>query len=47
MQHHAYGGVLLGIAALGLLAFGFFQIIEATARRAAAVKSDARNDLPR
>jgi hypothetical protein len=38
MQHHAFGGVLLGIAALGLLAFGFFEIIEATARRAAAVK---------
>ena len=38
MQHHAYGGVLLGIAAMGLLAFGFFEIIEATARRAAAVK---------
>lgn len=38
MQHQAYGGVLLGIAALGLLAFGFFEIIEASARRAAAVK---------
>ena len=38
MQHHAYGGVLLGVAAIGLLAFGFFEIIEATARRAAAVK---------
>ena len=38
MQHHAYGDVLLGIAAIGLLAFGFFEIIEATARRAAAVK---------
>jgi len=38
MQHYAYGGVLLGVAALGLLAFGFFEIIEATARRAAAVK---------
>jgi hypothetical protein len=38
MQHHAYGGVLLGIAAIGLLAFGFFEIIEATVRRAAAVK---------
>jgi Domain of Unknown Function (DUF1206) len=38
VQHHAYGSVLLGIAAIGLLAFGFFQIIEATARRAAAVK---------
>jgi Domain of Unknown Function (DUF1206) len=38
MQHHAYGGVLLGVAAIGLLAFGFFEIIEATARRAAAVR---------
>jgi hypothetical protein len=37
MQHQAYGGVLLGIAALGLLAFGFFEIIEATTRHAAAV----------
>jgi len=51
MQHQAYGGVLLGIAALGLLAFGFFEIIEATARRAAAVKPagprpDQLRDLP-
>ena len=38
MQHHAYGGVLLGIAAIGFLAFGFFEIIESTARRAGAVK---------
>jgi hypothetical protein len=41
MQHQAYGGVLLGIAALGLLAFGFFEIIEAAARRAGAVKPTA------
>jgi hypothetical protein len=40
MQNQAYGGVLLGVAALGLLAFGFFQIIESTARRAGAVKPD-------
>jgi Domain of Unknown Function (DUF1206) len=40
MQQPAYGGVLLGIAALGLLAFGLFEIIEAVARRAAAVKPD-------
>lgn len=40
MQHQAHGGVLLGIAALGLLAFGFFEIIEAAARRPAAVKPD-------
>ena len=44
MQYHAYGGVLLGIAAIGLLAFGFFEIIEATARRAAAVKLGPRPD---
>jgi hypothetical protein len=36
MQAQAYGGVMLGIAALGLLAFGFFEIIEAAAHRAAA-----------
>jgi len=34
MQAQAYGGVLLTIAALGLLAFGFFEIAEATARHA-------------
>ena len=35
MQHQSYGGdVLLGIAALGLLAFGLFEIIEAAVRRA-------------
>jgi Domain of Unknown Function (DUF1206) len=34
MQNQSYGGVLLGIAALGLLAFGCFEIIEAAARRA-------------
>ena len=41
VQHQAYGSVLLGIAALGLLAFGFFEIIEAMARRAVAVKPAA------
>jgi Domain of Unknown Function (DUF1206) len=40
MQQQAHGGVLLGVAALGLLAFGFFEIIEAAARRAIAVKPD-------
>lgn len=40
MQNQAHGGLLLGIAALGLLAFGFFEIIEAAARRAAAVKPE-------
>jgi len=38
MQHQSYGAVLLGIAALGLLAFGFFEIIEAAARRTPAPK---------
>lgn len=36
IQQQAYGGVLVAIAALGLLAFGFFQIIEAAARRTGA-----------
>jgi hypothetical protein len=40
MQQQAHGGILLGIAALGLLAFGFFEIIEAATRRAVAVKPD-------
>ena len=39
MQHQANGGVLLGIAAVGLLAFGFFEIIAAATRHAAAVTS--------
>jgi hypothetical protein len=51
MQHQAHGGVLLGIAALGLLAFGLFEIIEAAARRAHAVrplapKPSQLDDLP-
>jgi hypothetical protein len=51
MQEQVYGGVLLGIAALGLLAFGFFELIEATARRATAVmpqgpRPSQRRDLP-
>jgi hypothetical protein len=40
VQYQAHGGVLLGVAALGLLAFGFFEIIEAAARRAVAIKPD-------
>ena len=39
MQHQANGGVLLGIAAVGLLAFGFFEIIAAATRHAATVTS--------
>ncbi|MGA8077479.1 MAG: DUF1206 domain-containing protein [Xanthobacteraceae bacterium] len=51
MQHQSHGGILLGIAALGLLAFGLFEIIEAAARRAHAVKPPApkpshADDLP-
>lgn len=33
LQHQTYGGVLLAIAALGLLAFGVFEIMEAMMRR--------------
>ena len=33
MQHQTFGGGLLAIAAIGLLAFGFFEMIEAAARR--------------
>ena len=36
LQHHSYGGLFLGIAALGLLAFGFFEVFEATARQTMA-----------
>ncbi len=32
MQQQPYGGALLGIAALGLLAFGFFELSEAAVR---------------
>jgi hypothetical protein len=44
VQHQAYGSVLLGIAALGLLAFGFFEIIEAAARRVVAKPAAPRPD---
>jgi hypothetical protein len=33
LQEQPYGGVLLAVAALGLIAFGSFQFIEAWARR--------------
>ena len=36
MQSQPYGGVLLGIAALGLIAFGCFEVIEAATRTRAA-----------
>jgi hypothetical protein len=38
MQEQTYGAVLLTLAALGLVAFGAFEIIEAAARRAQAKK---------
>jgi Domain of Unknown Function (DUF1206) len=38
MQEQTYGAVLLTLAALGLVAFGAFEIIEAAARRARAKK---------
>jgi hypothetical protein len=46
MQSQAYGGTLLAIAALGLLAFGFFEIVEAPKRRADALNL-ARQQKPR
>jgi hypothetical protein len=36
MQDQSYGAVMLGIAALGLLAFGGFEILEAVVRQADA-----------
>src|ERR1700761_5613087 len=33
LQHQPYGGVLLALAGLGLIAFGVFEMIEAEARR--------------
>jgi Domain of Unknown Function (DUF1206) len=38
MQHQAYGGILAGLAATGLLAFGFFEFIEGASRRADPTK---------
>lgn len=46
MQAQVYGGVLLGVAALGLLAFGFFEMIEAAAHRTAADKLAERDARP-
>ncbi len=34
MQHQRFGGGLLAVAAIGLLAFGFFEMVEAAARKA-------------
>jgi len=42
MQNQAHGGVLLGIAALGFLAFGFFEIIEAPQHRVDTLRSARR-----
>jgi large-conductance mechanosensitive channel len=38
MQHQTFGGVLLAVAAFGLLAFGVFEIVEAAARRTHATQ---------
>lgn len=38
LQQQSYGGILLGIAALGLLSYGCFEMIEAFARRIRAPK---------
>ncbi len=38
LEHQSYGGLMLGIAGLGLLAFGCFEFIEAAARRVRAPK---------
>jgi hypothetical protein len=38
LQAQSYGGVLLGFAGLGFIAFGGFEIIEAVARRVRAPK---------
>lgn len=45
MQDQSHGGALLGIAALGLLAFGFFELFEAATRRAHPPKK--RRGVPR
>jgi hypothetical protein len=42
MQDQTYGGVFLAIAALGLIAFGCFEIIEAAVRSAHKSKSKQR-----
>ena len=38
MQHQTFGAMLLAVAAVGLLAFGAFEILEAAARPTRAVK---------
>ena len=46
MQSQPYGGALLGIAALGLIAFGCFEVIEAATRtRAAKLVRSARSKI--
>jgi len=44
IQGQSYGGVLLGIAALGLLAFGFFEIVEVAGRRSPSRIMGARKN---
>ena len=45
MQEQAHGGMLLSIAALGLLAFGLFEILEALRPNALAVKLERQVSL--
>jgi sterol desaturase/sphingolipid hydroxylase (fatty acid hydroxylase superfamily) len=42
LQQQAYGAILLAIAAIGLLAFGLFEIIEAATRRTEPANRPAR-----
>lgn len=43
MQHQTFGAMLLAVAALGLLAFGAFEIVEAAARRTRTGKTNQRH----
>lgn len=46
LQHQSYGGALLAIAALGLLSFGGFEIMEAIVRRVRVPEIVKRNRRP-
>ena len=48
LQQQSYGSWLLGLAALGFLAFGLFNIVEAARRRIAPVEpATAAPPLPK